>query len=127
MKLTVKHAIAIIALALSFAVPVAARPIEDGYSAYTRGDFATAMRIMRPLADQGHVTAQTVVGLMYYFNYGGDYVSAHMWFNLAAAQGNAFAEMFLKDTADKMTPEQIAEAQKLAREWKPTTQTPGSP
>jgi TPR repeat protein len=126
MKLTVKHAIAIIALALSFAVPVAAGPIEDGYSAYTRGDFATAMRIMRPLADQGHVTAQTVVGLMYYFNYGGDYVSAHMWFNLAAAQGNAFAEMFLKDTADKMTPEQIAEAQKLAHEWNPT-QTPGSP
>jgi TPR repeat protein len=126
MKLTVKHAIAIIALALSFAVPVAAGPIEDGYSAYTRGDFATAMRIMRPLADQGHVTAQTVVGLMYYFNYGGDYVSAHMWFNLAAAQGNAFAEMFLKDTADKMTPEQIAEAQKLAHEWNPT-QTPGNP
>jgi hypothetical protein len=32
---------------------------------------------MRPLADQGHVTAQTVVGLMYYFNYGEDYVSAY--------------------------------------------------
>jgi hypothetical protein len=32
--------------------------------------------------------------------------------------------MFLKDTADKMTPEQIAEAQKLAREWRPTTQPP---
>ena len=56
---------------------------------------------------------------MYYFNYGADYVSAHMWFKLAAAQGNALAEMFLKDTADKMTPAQIAEAQKLAREWKP--------
>ena len=80
------------------------------------------MRLMHPLADQGLVTAQTVVGLMYYFNYGGDYVSAYMWFNLAAAQGNAFAEMFLKDTADKMTGEQIAEAQKLAREWKPTMQ-----
>jgi hypothetical protein len=46
-----------------------------------------------------------------------------MWFNLAAAQGNSFAEMFLKDTADKMTPEQIADAQKLARKWRPTTQT----
>ena len=81
------------------------------------------MRLMRPLADQGDVTAQTVVGLMYYFNYG-DRVSAYMWFNLAAAQGNAFAEMFLRDTADKMTPDQIAEAQKLAREWKPNTQSP---
>ena len=45
---------------------------------------------------------------MHYFTYG-DYVSAYMWFNLAAAQGNTFANMFLKDTADKMTPEQITE------------------
>ena len=115
---------AAIILVLTFAAPMAAGPLEDGYAAYTRGDFATAMQIMRPLADQGHVTAQTVVGLLFYFNYGGDYVSAYMWFNLAAAHGNSFAEMFLKDTADKMTPEQIAEAQKLARKWRPTTQPP---
>jgi TPR repeat protein len=95
---------------LSLAAPVAAGPLEDGYTAYTRSDFATAMRLLRPLADQGDVT----IGLMHYFTYG-DYVSAYMWFNLAAAQGNTFADMFLKDTADKMTPEKIAEAQKLAR------------
>ena len=119
MNLTLKHAAATIILMLSLAAPLVAGPLEDGYSAYTRGDFVTAMRIMRPLAEQGHATAQTVVGLMHYFNYG-DYVSAHMWFSLAAAQGHAFAEMFLRDTADKMTPDQIAEAQKLVREWKPT-------
>jgi TPR repeat protein len=113
---------AAIILVLTFAAPMAAGPLEDGYAAYTRGDFTTAMQIMRPLADQGEVTAQNVVGLLYYF-IGGDYVSAYMWFNLAAAQGNSFAEMFLKDTADKMTPEQIADAQKLARKWRPTTQT----
>jgi TPR repeat protein len=115
---------AAIILVLTFAAPMSAGPLEDGYAAYQRGDFATAMQIMRPLADQGHVTAQNLVGLLYYFNYGGDYVSAYMWFNLAAAQGNSFAEMFLKDTVDKMTPEQIAEAQKLARKWRPTTQPP---
>jgi TPR repeat protein len=124
MKFACNHAIAAILLMLSLAAPLAAGPLEDGYTAYTRGDFATAMRLMRPLADQGNITAQTVVGLMYYFNHGGDYVNAYMWFNLAAAQGNAFAEMFLRDTADKMTPEQIAEAQKLAREWKPNAQSP---
>jgi TPR repeat protein len=117
-----KHAAATILLMLSLA-PLVAGPVEDGYSAYTRGDFAAAMRIMRPPAEQGHATAQTVVGLMHYFNYG-DYVSAYMWFSLAAAQGHAFAEMLLRDTADKMTPDQIAEAQKLAREWKPNTQSP---
>ena len=123
MKFACNHAIATILLMLSLAAPVAAGPLEDGYTAYTRGDFATAMRLMRPLADQGHVTAQTVVGLMYYFNYG-DYVSAYMWSRLAAAQGTAFAEMFLKDTAGKMTREQIAQAEELAREWNPTTQLP---
>ena len=123
MTLTLKYVVAAILLMLSLAAPLAGGPLEDGYTAYTRGDFATAMRLMRPLADQGDVTAQTIVGLMYYFNYG-DRVSAYMWFNLAAAQGNAFAEMFLRDTADKMSPDQIAEAQKLAREWKPNTQSP---
>jgi hypothetical protein len=42
-------------------------PMREGTQLYV----ATAMRLVRPLADQGHVTAQTVVGLMYYFNYGG--------------------------------------------------------
>ena len=93
MTLTLKHLVAAILLMLSLAAPVAAGPLEDGYTAYTRGDFATAMRLMRPLADQGEVTAQTVVGLMYYFNYR-DRVSVYMWFNLAAAQGNTFACSF---------------------------------
>jgi hypothetical protein len=42
-KLTLKHTIAAILLMWSFAAPVAAGPLEDGYTAYTRGDFATAM------------------------------------------------------------------------------------
>jgi uncharacterized protein len=47
-----------------------------------------------------------------------DYVLAHMWYNLATAGGlNCEAEREL--VAAKMTPAQIAEAQKLAREWKP--------
>ena len=64
MKLTLKHTIAAILLMWSFAAPVAAGPLEDGYTAYTRGDFATAMRLMRPLADQGNITAQIVVGFV---------------------------------------------------------------
>ena len=76
-----------------------------------------------PLVAQSEHSAAPAL-LMYYFNYGGDYVSAYMWFRLAAAQGNAFAEMFLKDTADKMTREQIAQAEKLACEWSLITQLP---
>ena len=48
-----------------------------------------------------------------------DYVRAHMWYNLAAAQGNKPATKNRDLLAKRMTPAQIAEAQKLAREWRP--------
>jgi TPR repeat protein len=51
-----------------------------------------------------------------------DYVKAHMWFNLSAAQGEQDAAEDRDKVAQRMTSAQIAEAQKLAREWKPTTQ-----
>lgn len=44
-----------------------------------------------------------------------DYVTAHMWLNLAAARGWP-AEAGRDDVAKKMTPQQIADAQKRARE-----------
>jgi hypothetical protein len=53
-----------------------------------------------------------------------DYVRAHMWFNLSAAQGYQDAVKNRDMVALRMTPSQIAEAQKLAREWKPTRQPP---
>ena len=46
-----------------------------------------------------------------------DYVRAHMWYNLAAAQGDENGRKYRDDVAAIMTPEQIAEAQRLAREW----------
>ena len=45
-----------------------------------------------------------------------DDVRAHMWFNLAAAKGDANAVKNRDIAASKMTPQQMAEAQKLARE-----------
>jgi uncharacterized protein len=55
-----------------------------------------------------------------------DYVQAHKWYNLAASRFPTSAKEFRdravgnRDAiAAKMTPAQIAEAQKLAREWKP--------
>jgi TPR repeat protein len=48
-----------------------------------------------------------------------DYVRAHMWYNLSASNGNAEAVIDRDELAKKMSAAQIAEAQKLAREWKP--------
>jgi TPR repeat protein len=49
-----------------------------------------------------------------------DYVMAHMWYNLAAASGKLPGAAARRDLIAKMmTPDQIAEAQRMAREWKP--------
>ena len=45
-----------------------------------------------------------------------DYVLAHLWANLAAVQGNVIGLRERDDLANKMTPQQVAEAQKMARE-----------
>ncbi len=46
-----------------------------------------------------------------------DLVEAHKWFNLAALHGNAEAKVYRKDIAAQLTGEDIAAAQRAAREW----------
>ena len=80
------------------------------------------------ILEQGDADAQFSLGLMYRKGQGvpQDYTVAlkwaHMWFNLAAAQGHEQARENRDIISDGMTPAQIAEAQRLAREWKPTKQ-----
>ncbi len=57
-------------LVLSFAAPVAARQLEDAEAAYAKGDYATALRLFRPLADQGNAKAQYNLGSMYPVGWG---------------------------------------------------------
>ena len=70
-------------------------------------------------ADQGSATAQFELGLMYSTGHGAplDYVVAHKWFNLAAMQGVAEARDHRADLARDMSPVEVAEAQRSAREW----------
>jgi uncharacterized protein len=90
-------------------------------------DYAQAVGWYRKAADQGDSLAQFKLGLIYGQGQGmpQDYVRAHMWFNIAAAGASDASvrdqSVKYRDlVAAKMTPEQIAEAQRLAREWKPT-------
>ncbi len=93
-------------------------------------DYVEAAKWYRLAADQGDPDAQYRLGLMYMMGQGvpPDDVRAHMWLNLSMTDG-ATTEWFektvggLRDTvAQRMSSEQIAEAEKLAREWKPTKQ-----
>ncbi len=79
------------------------------------------MKELRRLAEQGDATAEAVLGSMYYEGRSGapqDYVLARMWLNLAAAQGFEKAAELRDLLEENMTLDQLAEAQRLAREWK---------
>jgi len=126
MNLTLKHVAAAIILVLGFAAPAAAGPLEDADAALKRRDYATAVRLNRPLAEQGNANAQYNLGTFYDNGLGvpQDKVRAYMWFSLSAVQGREGAAALRDLIARRMTPAQIAEAQKLAREWKSNPQSP---
>lgn len=46
-----------------------------------------------------------------------DLITAHKWFNIAAMKGSKDAARYRKEISDEMTREEIAEAQRSAREW----------
>ena len=127
--------------------------INAGSTAYQRGDYDSAVRAWRQLAEQGNAGAQLDLGFMYdngfgvpqdykeaikryrraaeqgndraqynlglmYDNGDGvpqDYVQAHMWYDIA---GVAVAVRNRDFVAQEMTPTQIADSQRLAREWR---------
>jgi uncharacterized protein len=60
------------------------------------------------------------LGLLYSTGQGGaplDYVSAHMLFNLAAMRGSVEAKVYRKELSEEMASEDVAEAQRQARDW----------
>lgn len=181
------------ALHVSMVVSVRAGSWEDGQAAYKRGDYATTLRLLRPLAEEGHASAQCALGMMsldgkgvpqdsetavrwfrkafgngdarcgvklgliYHHGMGvpqdieaaftayrlaaekgdalaqrllgrmysrghsvpRDMVEAHKWFNLAAVQGDEEARFLRDSIVQAMTLDQIAQAERLAGEWKP--------
>ncbi len=95
----------------------------EGVAAFKRGDYATALREFRPLAEQGHANAQRNLGVMYIQGVTLDFVQAYKWLNIAASSFPPGKQrdrtVKIRDiVAKRMTPAQISEAQKLAREWR---------
>ncbi len=89
-------------------------------------DYPRAASWYRRAVEQGDGEAQNNLGAMYEAGVGlpPDYVNAHMWYSIAASrfqpgESNDKAITNRDSLAKKMTPTQIAEAQRLAREWAP--------
>jgi hypothetical protein len=112
------RAVAIVALLLSLIAPAWAG-FAEGLAAYKRGDYATALREFRPLAEQGIADAQNNLGVMYYKGQGvpEDDAKAAKWYRKAATQGNAGAQYNLGVMYDNGlgVPQDHAEAAKWYR------------
>ena len=84
-------------LALALIGLASADPLEDGVAAYRQGDFAAAMRLLRPLADARDAKAEFHLGRMYALGQGvgQDPKQAVAWYRKAAERGDAEAEFVL--------------------------------
>jgi TPR repeat protein len=93
-----------------------AGPWEDGMASYNRGDYMPAIRLFRPLAEQGNAKAQHLIGVMYHRGQGvaRNSVRALAWFSLAAANGDREAKAKLHEVSQTMTPEELSQAREMA-------------
>lgn len=81
-------------------------------------DYSAAMKRLQFHADKGLGPAQVLLGFMYAHGLGvqPNNIIAHMWFNLAAASGDQYPGELRDKVAKNMTPPELREAQRLARE-----------
>jgi len=98
MKLKVTLFGVLTAVSLGIVAPYASG--QDGgeaYTAYLNGDYATALKEWRPLAEQGNLFAQYDLGQMYRYGVGvpQNYKEAARWYRLAAEQGHFYAQFDL--------------------------------
>ncbi|HRK64766.1 MAG TPA: sel1 repeat family protein [Terricaulis sp.] len=84
--------------------------------AFTDFEIAEAHEAVRKQGDSDNLYK---LGLIYSTGQGGamDLVQAHMWFNLAAVRGSEAAKECRRELADMMSKDEIAQAQRAAREW----------
>ncbi|UVT14397.1 MAG: sel1 repeat family protein [Nitrospira sp.] len=87
-------------------------------------DYQEAFRWCRLAADHGHGAAMFLIATHYEKARGvpKDVVQAYQWYNLAAANGHEEGAKWRDRLARDMTPTQVAQAQFLARNWRPKAQ-----
>jgi TPR repeat protein len=82
-------------------------------------DHKRAFALASAGAGMGCSHSMGVLGCCYAFGRGvpEDDVEAYMWANLASAQGDEASKLLKDELTERMTREQIAEGQKMSREW----------
>ena len=114
----------LMAVAMLSVIPMqAGSDYEEGKREWDAGRPAEALAQWQAAAGSGDRRAMLELGRLYRRGFGvvQDFIAAHMWLNLAAARGDIEAFEEREALAAKMTVQQLAEAQDLAREWTPAS------
>ena len=113
-----KRTLTTVFLGLLLATPAWAGDFE-GKEAWKRGDYVTALRELKPMAERGDAAAQYNPSVMDTNGRGvpQNYLEGYKWYNLAASWGNKLAVAARGALAAHMTPADLSEAQRLSREW----------
>ena len=92
---------------------------NTAFEAFMSGDYTSAHAGFVQLAEAGSSVSHYYLGMMYLNGKGvlQDFCAAHMWFNIASSRGHDKARKQLERLTQSMVPEQVAEAQNLARDW----------
>ena len=104
--------------------PSYAGDFNKGLKAYNNKEYATALKEFKLVAEKYRGLAQSkglamyFLGQMYEKGKGviKDFVIAHMWYNIGSSNGQFMAKLNRDFLVREMTPSQIEEAQRLARE-----------
>ena len=99
---------------VSVASAYASADFDKGMAALTAGNVTEAVKWWRKAAGQRHATAQYNLGVMYGKGLGvmQDYITAHMWWDIAASKGNKDAMKNRDIIAKRMSATGVEEAQK---------------
>ena len=97
MKMATKMKVMLILSLLVAATFARADTLDDAFAAYDAKDWATAVKILTPLAEQGNSVAQANLAYLIYEGKGAkaDDAAAAKWYRLAADQGDAYAQYSL--------------------------------
>ena len=108
-------------MAISLLSPLSKADYESGMQAWESGQYREALAEWRSAAGADDGRAMLAVGRAYRQGLGvlQDHVEAHRWFNLAASRGEIEALEERDALEGLMTGEELAEARRLAREWRP--------
>ena len=113
------------------AIGVAQADYAQAMQHYEQQEYHRAVQEFREAARNGDTDAQYMLGRLNEAGNGTtqDFVQAHKWYNLAAANGHRHAAEARDALAERMTSAQVAEAQQAARDWQPqeTASSPEAP